>query len=101
MAGDAVEFMHNLRFIVRPLTTQVVTTISTAAHTPLRLGGDHAAAPILLEERRFTLTDPDASTVFWIDPAEELVGVLMVQLTSSSLKLREKFSAIVYSAIVD
>jgi CubicO group peptidase (beta-lactamase class C family) len=40
-------------------------------------------------------------TVFWIDPAEELVGVLMVQLTPSSLKLRERFSAIVYSAIVD
>jgi CubicO group peptidase (beta-lactamase class C family) len=40
-------------------------------------------------------------TVFWIDPTEELVGVLMVQLTPNSLKLREKFSAIVYSAIVD
>ncbi|MBM3787058.1 MAG: beta-lactamase family protein [Acidobacteria bacterium] len=39
-------------------------------------------------------------TVFWIDPKEELVGVLMVQLTPSRLKLREKFGALVYSAIL-
>jgi CubicO group peptidase (beta-lactamase class C family) len=39
-------------------------------------------------------------TVFWIDPEEDLVGVLMVQLTPSRLKLREKFAAIVYSAIL-
>jgi CubicO group peptidase (beta-lactamase class C family) len=40
-------------------------------------------------------------TVFWIDPTEQLVGVLMVQLTPNRLKLREKFSALVYSSIVD
>lgn len=41
-------------------------------------------------------------TVFWIDPAEDLVGVLMLQLTPSSrLKLREKFSALVYSSILE
>jgi CubicO group peptidase (beta-lactamase class C family) len=40
-------------------------------------------------------------TLFWIDPKEQLVGVLMVQLTPSPLKLRERFAAIVYSAIVD
>jgi CubicO group peptidase (beta-lactamase class C family) len=40
-------------------------------------------------------------TVFWIDPAEDLVGVLMVQLTPSRLKLREKFSALVYGAILE
>jgi CubicO group peptidase (beta-lactamase class C family) len=39
-------------------------------------------------------------TLFWIDPKEELVGVLMVQLTPSRLKLREKFSALVYSSIL-
>jgi CubicO group peptidase (beta-lactamase class C family) len=39
-------------------------------------------------------------TVFWIDPAEDLIGVLMVQLTPSPLKLRERFAALVYSSIV-
>jgi CubicO group peptidase (beta-lactamase class C family) len=41
-------------------------------------------------------------TVFWIDPAEELTGVLMVQVTpSNQLRLREKFAAIVYAAITE
>jgi CubicO group peptidase (beta-lactamase class C family) len=41
-------------------------------------------------------------TVFWIDPAEELTAVLMVQVTpSSKLRLREKFAALVYASIVD
>lgn len=41
-------------------------------------------------------------TVFWIDPAEELVGILMVQVRPGRhLRLREKFGALVYSAIVD
>ena len=39
-------------------------------------------------------------TIFWIDPHEELIGVLMVQVTpSSKLKLRERFAALVYSSI--
>ena len=41
-------------------------------------------------------------TVYWIDPSEELIGVLMVQVRpSGQLKLREKFGALVYSAIID
>ena len=41
-------------------------------------------------------------TVFWIDPAEELAGVLMVQVRPGRhLKLRQKFAALVYSAIID
>ncbi len=41
-------------------------------------------------------------TLFWIDPAEEVVGVLMVQSRPSApLKLRQKFAALVYSSIVD
>ncbi len=41
-------------------------------------------------------------TVFWIDPAEELIGVLMVQARPAGrLKLRQKFAALVYSAIVE
>ena len=41
-------------------------------------------------------------TLFWIDPKEELIGVLMVQVNPrEGMMLREKFSALVYSAIVD
>jgi CubicO group peptidase (beta-lactamase class C family) len=40
-------------------------------------------------------------TIFWIDPKEKLVGLLMVQLTPSRLQLREKFSALVYSSLVE
>lgn len=41
-------------------------------------------------------------TLFWIDPAEELVGILMVQARPrDELKLRERFAALVYSAIID
>ncbi len=40
-------------------------------------------------------------TVFWVDPQEQLTGVLMVQLTPSRLKLREAFAALVYSSILE
>ena len=41
-------------------------------------------------------------TLFWIDPAEELIGVLMVQARPAGrLKLRQKFAALAYSAIID
>ena len=42
-----------------------------------------------------------ASTIFWIDPEEELVAVLMTQLLGSSELLRETYSALVYQAIND
>ena len=42
-----------------------------------------------------------ASTIFWIDPEEELVAVLMTQLLGSSELLRETYSALVYQAIDD
>lgn len=41
-------------------------------------------------------------TVFWIDPSEQLIGILMVQVRpGGALKLREKFAALVYSAILN
>ncbi len=40
-------------------------------------------------------------TLFWIDPSEELVGVLMVQVVPNRLNLRERFAALVYSSIVE
>ena len=42
-----------------------------------------------------------ASTIFWIDPEEELVAVAMTQLLASPWPLRETFSALVYQAIDD
>ena len=42
-----------------------------------------------------------ASTIFWIDPEEELVAVAMTQLLASPWPLRETFSAMVYSSIED
>ena len=42
-----------------------------------------------------------ASTVFWIDPKEELAAVAMTQLLGSRLPLREDFEALVYAAIDD
>ena len=42
-----------------------------------------------------------ASTIFWIDPKEELIAVLMTQVLASPLPLKEEFSALVYQAIDD
>ena len=42
-----------------------------------------------------------ASTIFWIDPKEELVAVAMTQLLTSPWPLRETFSALVYQSIDD
>ena len=41
-------------------------------------------------------------TVFWIDPTEHLVGILMVQVRPAGrLQLRQKFGALVYAAIIE
>ena len=41
-------------------------------------------------------------TTFWIDPAEDLTAVLMVQARPwRQMRLRDKFSALIYSSIVD
>jgi len=40
-------------------------------------------------------------TIFWIDPTEDLIGVLMVQVTPNRLQLREKFAALVYASILN
>lgn len=43
-----------------------------------------------------------ASTYFWIDPLEELIGILMTQyIPSLSYPIRKEFRALVYQAIVD
>jgi CubicO group peptidase (beta-lactamase class C family) len=43
-----------------------------------------------------------ASTMFWIDPHEELVGMLLTQLLpSSAYPLRRQMKALTYQALVD
>ncbi len=43
-----------------------------------------------------------ASTIFWIDPAEELIVVFMVQLMpSGTFNFRGQLKSLVYAAIID
>ena len=43
-----------------------------------------------------------ASTAFWIDPAEELIAILMAQvLPSSAYPIRRELRTMVYAAITD
>ena len=43
-----------------------------------------------------------ASTVFWVDPREELVVLLLTQLTpSSTYPLRQELQALAYQALID
>jgi CubicO group peptidase (beta-lactamase class C family) len=43
-----------------------------------------------------------ASTMFWVDPREELVGLLLTQLIpSSSYPLRREMKALTYQALID
>ena len=42
------------------------------------------------------------NTFFWIDPREELIGILMTQTSPyGHLSLRERFKSLVYQAIID
>jgi CubicO group peptidase (beta-lactamase class C family) len=42
-----------------------------------------------------------AGTIFWVDPKEELVGVLMVQMMRNPIGLRQQFKVLTHQAIVD
>lgn len=43
-----------------------------------------------------------ASTMFWIDPAEELIGMLLTQLLpSSTYPIRRQMRVLTYQALVD
>ena len=41
-----------------------------------------------------------AGTVFWIDPAEELVGIAMMQLMGSPWDYRKQMMVLIYQAII-
>jgi hypothetical protein len=40
-------------------------------------------------------------TIFWIDPKEELIGILMVQMMSNPHDLRSEFKVLTDQAIID
>jgi CubicO group peptidase (beta-lactamase class C family) len=43
-----------------------------------------------------------ASTTFWVDPQEELIGLLLLQLMpSGTYPVRSDFQVLVYQSIVD
>lgn len=42
-----------------------------------------------------------AGTIFWIDPAEELIVVTMIQVRNAPYNLRRKMHSLVYPALVD
>jgi hypothetical protein len=43
-----------------------------------------------------------ASTVFWVDPREELIGMALTQLIpSSSYPIRREMKALTYQALID
>jgi CubicO group peptidase (beta-lactamase class C family) len=42
-----------------------------------------------------------ASTQFWIDPTQDLTGVIMVQLMPMSLRLADLFTVLTYQALTD
>ena len=43
-----------------------------------------------------------ASTIFWVDPVEEIVGMFLTQLLpSSTYPIREEFKSLVHQALVD
>ena len=42
-----------------------------------------------------------AGTIFWVDPKEELVGLLMVQMMRNPIDLRQQFKVLTHQAIID
>lgn len=42
-----------------------------------------------------------AATTFWIDPEEELIGLLMTQLLNNYYPFQQQFKALTYQAIID
>ena len=41
------------------------------------------------------------NTTFWVDPTEELIGILMTQIFPSGSDIQERFRIMAYQAIVE
>lgn len=62
---------------------------------------DPSKSPDALSPGTFTWGGADG-TLFWIDPAEELIGIMMVQINPySHFNIRPLFSVVVSQAVVD
>ncbi len=44
---------------------------------------------------------PKAPTMFWIDPVEELLGIVMTQKFPTDSRLRDEFKVAVNQAIIE
>jgi CubicO group peptidase (beta-lactamase class C family) len=42
-----------------------------------------------------------ASTIFWIDPEKEMIGIFMVQISPSNYTCANKFAELAYEAVND
>jgi CubicO group peptidase (beta-lactamase class C family) len=42
-----------------------------------------------------------AATNFWVDPQEEIVGLIMTQLMDNMLPFQDEFRAMTYQALID
>ena len=42
-----------------------------------------------------------AATNFWVDPQEQIVGIIMTQLMDNMLPFQQDFRALTYQALVD
>ena len=42
-----------------------------------------------------------AGTIFWVDPKEDLIAVVMIQLSSSPYNLRREMKSLIYQALID
>ena len=99
------------RRVLGPRTVSLMADNHLEAGTAYRSGlGFGLGVAVVTDRARLSYPYSDGSyywggsqgTLFWIDPVEELVGILMVQtVPRGGLKLRERFAGLVYSSIID
>ena len=93
--------------IGKDLTQLAIGAFSETANEGVGFGLGFA---VTVDEAKAQITGPNgiyywggaASTIFWIDPVEEMIAILMTQLMpSGAYPLRRQFQQLVYAAIDD
>ena len=115
-AGDYLRFLEALRKggegVLRPETAALVTTDAIDAAMPTdEPGWGFGFGAAVLRDPAAAKTPQTAGTwswggawgtVFWIDPVEELIPIMLIQITSySHFNIRPLFSVISSQAVVD
>ena len=110
------EYSHNTTEVLNTERDVTITYAIPADATPTTLAGPRPAdarcpstAPTVgvtsqssVHQLRMPSPVETASTIFWIDPAEELVVVFMTQLMpSGTFNFRGQLKNIIYSAMVE